>query len=145
MASQLGRYQAAWPSSPARPAGKREASVGHGGVRTRERASKQGIVGAGGRLFSSRRSLRAHSATASPSALEIWRLAPCSSSRQNPSSLFLFLLSVPVTIWIDSFDSWCSGVNPAGGRRWRWHCLCAERFSCAPLSHQCTCVVLCLF
>jgi hypothetical protein len=48
MASQLGRYQAAWPSSPARPAGKREASVGHGGVRTRERASKQGIVGAGG-------------------------------------------------------------------------------------------------
>jgi hypothetical protein len=47
MVSQLGRYQAAWPSNPARPAGKREASVGHGGVRTRERASEQGIVGAG--------------------------------------------------------------------------------------------------
>jgi hypothetical protein len=59
--------------------------------------------------------------------------------------LFLFLLSVPVTVWIDSFDSWCSGVNPVGGRRWRWPCLCAAWFSCAPLSHQCTCVVLCLF
>nr|ACG40453.1 hypothetical protein [Zea mays] len=68
-----------------------------------------------------------------------------SNSPKIASSLFLFLLSVPVTVWIDSFDSWCSGVNPAGGRRWRWPCLCAARFSCAPLSHQCTCVVLCLF
>nr|ACG42250.1 hypothetical protein [Zea mays] len=49
------------------------------------------------------------------------------------SSLFLFLLLIPVTIWINTFDPWCSGVNSAGGRRWRWHCSCAVRFSCAPL------------
>jgi hypothetical protein len=70
---------------------------------------------------------------------------PAQDLSKNPSSLFLFLLSVPVTVWVDSFDSWCSGVNPAGGRRWRWHCLCAVKFSCAPLFYQCTCVVLCLF
>ena len=72
-------------------------------------------------------------------------LLPAQHLAKNPSSLFLFLLSVPVTVWIDSFDSWCSSVNPAGGRRWWWHCLCAVRFSCAPLFYQCTCVVLCLF
>jgi hypothetical protein len=143
----LGRYEAAWPSSPARPAG---ISVRRARRWAPEGKSEQGIVRAGGGVQVpvvqlSPISTPSLSTTASRSALEIWRLAPCSSISQNPSSLFLFLLSVPVTIWIVSFDSWCSGVNPAGGRRWRWFCLCAARFFCAPLSHQCTCVVLCLF
>jgi hypothetical protein len=80
-----------------------------------------------------------------PRFLKYEDLLPAKDLTENLSSLFLFLLSVPVTVWIESFDSWCSGVNPAGGRRWRWHCLCVVRFSCAPLFYQCTCVVLCLF
>jgi hypothetical protein len=80
-----------------------------------------------------------------PRFLKYEDLLPAKNLTKNPSSLFLFLLSVPVTVWIESFDFWCSGVNSAGGRRWRWHYLCAVRFSCAPLFYQCTCVVLCLF
>jgi hypothetical protein len=80
-----------------------------------------------------------------PWFLKYGDLLPAQDLTKNPSSLFLFLLSVPVMVWIESFDSWSSGVNPAGGRRWRWHCLCAVRFSCAPLFYKCTCVVLCLF
>ena len=58
---------------------------------------------------------------------------PAQYLAENCQLSVLLPLSVPVTVWIDSVDSWCSGVHLAGGRRWRWHCSCAVRFSCTPL------------
>jgi hypothetical protein len=60
-------------------------------------------------------------------------LLPTQHLAENRHLSVLLLLSVPVTVWIDSVDSWCSGVHLAGGRRWMWPCSCAVRFSYALL------------
>jgi hypothetical protein len=143
--SQLGGpFQARWPSSPP----PRHVFLGQQQQPCLKKRAEKRQSGGGVLEKSSSALVDLYVALLQPFLPRFFKyrdLLPAQELAKNSSSLFLFLLSVPVTIWIDSFDSWCSGVNPAGGRRWRWYCLCAARFSCAPLSHQCTCVVLCLF
>jgi hypothetical protein len=77
-----------------------------------------------------------HAAPAQPPLgrlLKYGDFLPAKDLTENSQLYVLLPLSVPVTVWIDSVDSWCSGAHLAGGRRWRWHCSCAVRFSCAPL------------
>jgi hypothetical protein len=68
-----------------------------------------------------------------PRLLKYGDLLPAHTLAKNRQLSVLLPLSVPVTVWIDLVDSWCSGAHLAGGRRWKWHCSCAVRFSCAPL------------
>jgi hypothetical protein len=46
-----------------------------------------------------------------------YRSAPAQHLAENRQLSVLLLLSVSVTVLIDSVDSWCSGVHLAGRRR----------------------------
>jgi hypothetical protein len=77
-----------------------------------------------------------HTAFAQPPQVRLHNYGdwlPAQHLAENSQLSILLPLSVPVTVWIDSVDSWCSGAHLASGRRWRWYCSCTVRFSCAPL------------
>jgi hypothetical protein len=146
-ASRAGRYKAWWPSSPP---GWHVPRAREATLMSREQRQKSRAGGGAVWLCGSfvRCSLNSSPAPAQPPRgrfLKYGDKLPAQYLAENRQLYVLLPLSVLVTVWIDSVDFWCSGVHLASGRRWRWHCSCAVRFSCASLIYQCTCVVLYLF
>jgi hypothetical protein len=136
---------ASWPSNPAISVLTLRAAK-HGEVETERMSAGVGFLAAAlCRWWARPRSMASPAQSSRAWLLKYGDLLPAGYLAKNRQLHVLFPLSVPVIVWIDSVDSWCSAVHLGGGERWRWHYSCAVRFSCGPLIYQCACLVLCLF